>query len=79
MEFHLFQLSLFFDVMLAMCPGVNERDFRSGQRSGTYGKDTVSIGDIKMMRQARTILWKDLHEFRIRACKTEFFLGFCYI
>ena len=65
----LLQLSLFFDVMLAMCPGVNERDFRSGQRSGTYGKDTVNIGDIKTMRQARTLLWKDLHEFKIKACR----------
>ena len=55
--------------MLAMCPGVNERDFRSGQRSGTYGKDTVNIGDIKTMRQARTLLWKDLHEFKIKACR----------
>ena len=64
-----FQLSLYFDLMLAMCPGVNERDFRSGQRSGSYGKNVYTLGDIKTMRHARTILWKDLHTFRIKACK----------
>ena len=62
------QLSLFFDVMLPMCPGVNARDFRSGARRGTYGKD-VAAGDIKTMRAARTILWDDLHKYKIKACE----------
>ena len=29
--------------MLAMCPGVNERDFRSGQRSGRYGMERMCL------------------------------------
>ena len=41
-----FQLSLYFDLMLAMCPCVNERDFRSGQRSGSYGKNVYTLGNI---------------------------------
>ncbi|KAL4234744.1 hypothetical protein ACF0H5_006386 [Mactra antiquata] len=64
------KLSLFFDVMLPMCSGVNARDFRSGARSGTYGKD-VAIGDIKTMRMARNILWEDLHKYKIKACMLE--------
>ncbi|XP_045193477.2 L-fucose kinase-like [Mercenaria mercenaria] len=64
------KLSLFFDVMLPMCSGVNARDFRSGARSGSYGKD-VAVGDIKTMRQARTILWDDLHKYKIKACMIE--------
>ena len=31
--------------MLAMRSGVNERDFRSGQRSGSYGKNVYTLGD----------------------------------
>lgn len=54
--------------MLPMCSGVNARDFRSGARSGSYGKD-VAVGDIKTMRHARTILWDDLHKYKIKACK----------
>lgn len=64
------KLSLFFDVMLPMCSGVNARDFRSGARSGSYGKD-IAVGDIKTMRQARTILWDDLHKYKIKACMIE--------
>ncbi|XP_052816143.1 L-fucose kinase-like [Mya arenaria] len=64
------KLSLFFDVMLPMCSGVNAREFRSGARSGSYGKD-VAVSDIKTMRAARTILWEDLHKFKIKACMLE--------
>ena len=35
--------------MLAMCPGVNERDFRSGQRSGSHGKNVYTLGDVMLL------------------------------
>ena len=56
--------------MLSMCHGISEEDFVSGERSDTYG--VAAVGTIeaersKLVRIARALLWKQLHQFKTKA------------
>ncbi len=68
----LLQLSLFFDVLLPMTTGLSESDFISGERSGTFGKPmSKENGNNRTnMVQARKLLWKELHGYRMRTCES---------
>lgn len=61
------QLSLFFDVMMPMATGVTEADFVDGKwsRAGSSGDPETQ----RRMRKARSLLWKELGEYKIWACK----------
>lgn len=61
------QLSLFFDVMMPMATGVTEADFVDGKwsRAGSPNDPETQ----KRMRKARSLLWKELGEYKIWACK----------
>lgn len=66
------QLSLFFDIMLAMCSDVEQDAFVSGTRGGPYGSAAMAAGDndvSQTMMQARTLIWKKLTGITIKACK----------
>lgn len=74
--FVLFQLSVFFDVLLPMTTAVSEMDFIRGDRSGTYGKqgDERGASFCASMSSARRLLWKELHGYRLKACKIIYFI-----
>ncbi|XP_048253759.1 L-fucose kinase-like isoform X2 [Haliotis rufescens] len=67
------QLSLYFDVLLPMTTGLSETDFVSGERSGTFGKpmQQESSESRTNMALARSLLWKELHGYRMRTCMVE--------
>lgn len=73
------QLSLFFDILLPMTTAVSEKDFVQGERSGTFGKPGSgdSAESRLNMTMARKLLWKELHEYRLKACE-EFFAIYIY-
>ena len=52
-----------------MTSGVSEEDYIRGNRSGPYGKPAIHqpSDNRHNMEYARTMLWKDLHGFRIKA------------
>ena len=55
-----------------MTTAVSETDFVQGERSNTYGKPGTGAGDSRgNMTIARKLLWKELHGYRLRACKTH--------
>lgn len=64
--------------MLPMTSDVNEKEFVSGGRSGVKGQAQVTgSGDMaKTMRAARQILWRELHKFKISACRLLIFFFF---
>lgn len=57
-----------------MTTAVSEKDFVQGERSGTFGKPGSgdSAESRLNMTMARKLLWKELHEYRLKACE-EFF------
>ena len=57
-----FQLSLFFDVMLAMCTGVSQESFLVG---GTWG----GSGDLQnsAVFRARSLIWDHLRSYEVHA------------
>ena len=67
------QLSLFFDILLAMCEGVTEEEYISGERGTSYVKHLMSLGETEAIleprRKARVLLWKELHGLKLRVCK----------
>ena len=65
-----FQLSIFFDFMLAMCSSVTEEDFVSRRISGRYGKELVTMAteEAVTMQNARRRIWKDLHQYKVKSC-----------
>ncbi|XP_025115275.1 L-fucose kinase-like isoform X2 [Pomacea canaliculata] len=67
------KLSLFFDILLPMTTAVSEKDFVQGERSGTFGKPGSgdSAESRLNMTMARKLLWKELHEYRLKACMIE--------
>ncbi|KAJ8302778.1 hypothetical protein KUTeg_019174 [Tegillarca granosa] len=67
------QLSLYFDVLLPMTSFVTEKDFISGERSGSYGKPMKNVTEEleNKMKTARSILWKELHGNKLWACMIE--------
>ncbi|KAK3086211.1 hypothetical protein FSP39_015281 [Pinctada imbricata] len=64
------QLSLFFDVVLPMATGVKEEDFIDGKLSRQI-KLSGDPEETKIRRIARTLLWKELHKFKLWACMLE--------
>ncbi|ELT87342.1 hypothetical protein CAPTEDRAFT_168598 [Capitella teleta] len=58
------QLSIFFDMMLAMCTGLTEETFVSHRVSNVDVNDE-SLADISTVESARRRIWKDLHPFRV--------------
>ncbi|XP_063440263.1 L-fucose kinase-like isoform X2 [Mytilus trossulus] len=64
------QLSLFFDVMLPMTTEATEVEFVSGQKSRNQGGDKNCEIE-KLMRSARSLLWKELSSTNIYTCMIE--------
>ncbi|XP_050398758.1 L-fucose kinase [Patella vulgata] len=65
-------LSLFFDVLLPMLTDITEEDFVAGNRSASYGKPPPAVDEsTACMRQARRILWRELHGYRVQSCMIE--------
>jgi hypothetical protein len=66
----IFQLSLFFDFLVAMAADVSKDDFISGERNAYLNKKVKrSAEEIDVMRQAREVIWKELREYKIKAGK----------
>ncbi|XP_022341951.2 L-fucose kinase-like isoform X3 [Crassostrea virginica] len=63
------QLSLFFDVMMPMSTGVTEADFVEGKWS--RAATPTDLETQKRMKKARSLLWKELGEYKIWACLVE--------
>ncbi|XP_074644571.1 L-fucose kinase-like [Tubulanus polymorphus] len=61
------ELSLFFDFLLAMCEGISQQEFVDGnclyRRQSIY---SLAGGDTDTMRQARTLLWNELHDISVK-------------
>ncbi len=70
---HPIMLSIFFDFALSMCENLDEEAYVTGARSGVYGTDTKLLGDKgAMMKQARSLLWRDLHgNYSLKAIVAE--------
>ncbi|XP_005105725.1 L-fucose kinase [Aplysia californica] len=68
-----FKLSLFFDVLLPMTSAVSEDDFIRGNRGASFGKPATEQPPSSKfnMEYARTMLWRDLHGFRMKAVIIE--------
>jgi len=87
----LFQLSLFFDFLLATCSALTEETFVSGTygpscsaegppRQGT-GDGAVGVDEERRfgrLRSARAILWKHLRPFQAKACGFYFILLYLF-
>lgn len=56
------ELSIFFDIALSMSENIDHDSFVTGERSGVYGT-SEKLSGIKgtMMKQARALLWRELH------------------
>ncbi|XP_071824036.1 L-fucose kinase-like isoform X2 [Apostichopus japonicus] len=65
------QLSLFFDVLLALCSDVSEEEYISGEPCKTYDnihrKNSSYETADAMMKQARSLIWKALHGLKMKA------------
>ena len=64
----LFQLSIFFDFLLAMFESVSEEEYVTGARSGRYGTQDVVKGEkAVIMHNARALLRKKLQGTKVKA------------
>jgi len=76
----LFQLSLFFDVLLALCVNMTEDHFIERGRvsvSLSAGGDTA---DISLVRSARRLVWRQLKGFSMKARLFSFsLLTVCFL
>jgi len=74
----MFQLSLFFDVLLALCVNMTEDRFiERGHASASLsaGGDTA---DVSLVRSARRLVWRQLKGFCMKARLFRFcLLTFC--
>lgn len=62
------QLSLYFDLLLAMCADVSKADFESGTRAGSYAArylPHLSPDDLRLTRACRSLVWRELNTFQI--------------
>eukprot|EP00794_Sanderia_malayensis_P016014 gene16014-17631_t len=61
-------LSLFYDMLLAMATGVEEKDFVDGRRSGDFGTrpQPLDSHDKINRKLARKILWDALKEYKMK-------------
>jgi fucokinase len=66
-------LSLFFDIMLALCAGMTKERFIERGLTSARDRAVDSNGcDDAVMRSARRLIWKQLTGFRMSACKSGF-------
>lgn len=60
------QVSLFFDILVAMCTKITGDDFLSGRCGKVYNmKVGFSKECMKMMSRARSLVWKELSKYRM--------------
>lgn len=66
-------LSLFYDLLLAMASSVEEKDFVDGRRSGEFGMrpEPLDANDKMNRKMARQILWDALKEFKMKGVNME--------
>jgi len=70
------QLSLFFDILLALCVGVTEERFIERGMSSLAGGD---VADNTLVRSARQLVWRHLKGFHMKAglrCSHLFIFAF---
>ena len=57
------ELSIFFDIALAMCGAIDYDAYVTGERSGVFGTSEKLTGRKgSVMKHARALLWRELHE-----------------
>lgn len=74
-----FQLSLFYDILLAMATGVKENDFVAGRRSGEFSTRPLALDavDKTNRKMARQLLWDALSGYTMKAGENRNFLFQC--
>lgn len=71
------QVSLFFDILVAMCTKISRGDFLSGRCGKVYNvKAGFSKECMKMMSRARSLVWEELSKYRM---VSEILEGYCHI
>ena len=61
-------ISLYFDILLATAPDVNEEEFVKGSRSGVFGKSSAPLKETQkqFMMNARSVLWKHFRGLKLK-------------
>ena len=67
------ELSIFFDIALAMCGAIDHDAYVTGERSGVFGTSEKLTGTKgSVMKHARALLWRELHEsYQVTAIVVE--------